>query len=356
MSKKLIIVILLTFSFMFIKGVNINAAEPEYTWSLNTLSSGRPVAILNIDRPITENIVSVDLINYMYAYESIPDNIESRISLWYFDSGLGYEAIAAEFTLAEFQAYTNMLSLQIQGVYTIDIQQIYDDGYFVSGVIPDDILSVNFRLIHDPAVIYSEAETYLEWAKSDTLILFGESINIIYFRNFDNTLLLELSGSEFLPDFEPEMSDYPTPPNSFTRYVFQGWTYVNGLPVNESLPLNYDYAYNGYLTLLADYKLINAITGEIEDVTPETEGRIPNLFASLKLNTWTGYVIAYMLVVLVIITFSIKFQLNNIAVLVFIIAVTGVFNFFGFLPLLVSILIYLSLSVILIFNLRGSSI
>jgi hypothetical protein len=274
-------------------------------------------------------LVSVSTLEFQDYYKSdiIDDHFQDNVRFDLYDLfdyyDFGYIDLESEFP----EAHT------VADVSHIIFTFYYEEQY------KDTLASQSYWIIGEDLELYIVAKTYSirKWVNDDIIDYY------------------EVYGSVFTLLSVPFSSDRPQAPNPYVEYEFINWTVRdtdNIVVDSESLV---DYANGlGIVDVNANFQLVS-IYGSSTDPTPETEGKIPLLFASLNLDTLTGYVLAYLISIIITVVIMVKFNINNIASLVVIIAITGIFNYLGFLPLLVSILIYLALTIVLIFNLRGGS-
>jgi len=364
--KKGLIFILLLTSILSVSFINSFAAIPDTTtaWTAHETVDGYVYAEGYLDL----SLEAIELnsfyfeVNLGFWANYLTDSVasyESRIEFY-----KGAEILVSVSTL-EFQEYykSDIIADHFQDNVRFDFYDLFD--YYDFGYIDPESEFPEAHTVADVSHIlftfYYESQ-YKDTLPSQSYWITGENLELYIIAktysirkwvNDDIINFYEVYGSTFSLLGVPFASDRPQAPNPYVQYEFTNWTVrdTDIIVVDSESLVTYANGL-GIVDVNANFQLAS-IYGASTDPTPETEGRIPLLFAALNLDTLTGYVLAYLIIVIIAVVIMVKFNINNIANLVVIIAITGIFNYLGFLPLLVSIIIYLALTIVLIFNLRG---
>lgn len=136
---------------------------------------------------------------------------------------------------------------------------------------------------------------------------------------------------------------------------FAGWYFIDNVRYTFEIPPEESRLENYQITLYAKWQK-SGIVVDNDDLIPQdpvvdTTSKIALVFAELGLNTLTGYIITYLIAVIGTIILIAKMGLSLIAGAGAIVIITAVFNIFGFLPILLSIVVYVGVAAV--FLLRG---
>ena len=136
---------------------------------------------------------------------------------------------------------------------------------------------------------------------------------------------------------------------------FEGWYFIDNVKYTFEIPPEESRLENYQIKLYAKWEK-RGIVIDNDDLIPQdpvvdTTSRIALVFAELGLNTLTGYIITYLIAVIGTTILIAKMGLSLIAGAGAIVIITAVFNIFGFLPILLSIVVYVGVAAV--FLLRG---
>lgn len=128
----------------------------------------------------------------------------------------------------------------------------------------------------------------------------------------------------------PTAPTAPTPPSGF---VFSGWFFADGTKYNDTV-LDSD-------TILYSRFQLEKGTGYIDqEPTADTDDNLVILFTGLGFNDVTGYVLIWVLIILVITVLCLLVKIPSILICILNMLITGLFTYLGLLPVIAIILSY----------------
>ena len=136
---------------------------------------------------------------------------------------------------------------------------------------------------------------------------------------------------------------------------FAGWYFIDNVRYTFEIPPEESRLENYQVTLYAKWEKGGIVIDNDDlipiDPTPDSNSMIGNVLAVFGFNNLTGYVLVYIIAIIGTIILIAKMGLSLIAGAGAIVIITAVFNIFGFLPILLSIVVYVGVAAV--FLLKG---
>ena len=371
MIKKLISFILILFIVLNSSFINSLAVEPipddSFTFTANETEDGYIYAQATIALDSAALAGNLELNDYYF---------EMKLGYWWVylaDTAGGYTStidlyeneydLIRSITINDFNSYygENIIEEEYQSYIKMDLIDIFNNfevgyndaderySYYDTNIIvitlffkeqyKDQLANFQYEIVANDADIFLLTKSYTirKWSDNNIIVTYDVASNL--FANLSS----------------PFTSDYPESPNIYVEYEFLNWTVKDSSIVVVNDDSLVDYADTlGFVDVQANYNLVS-IYGGVSDNVPATEGRIPALFTALNLDSTTGYILVYIVFIIAAIILALLYSIPTTALIIILIFITGMFNYLGFLPLLISIIIYFAFTVVFMFLIGGES-
>ena len=220
----------------------------------------------------------------------------------------------------------------ISGLYKLDIQ---DDLELSIG-------EISYITIVIPQTYEALPNGYIEYMNNESVLGFNDRL---YRVNF-------YVGSElYVTDLFNLIPNQPSNPLLPSGTYFEGWYLANGSKY-EFTNVTDTMLFNNELNLYAKTTNRPPIDTDLGD--PEPSEFFGTIFETLGMNSQVGYVIVYLITIIISLVGLKSINLPNIVLMIVMLLITALFMFMGFLPVLMAIVAFGVIALILFSNMGGA--